>query len=125
MIWSAELEGLAWSSRLVLRVVGRGSDIASTGGGRAWLVVVPAEVGVVAEFPEQRVSSIGEPYVMEDVPRLDEMCGGEERAQDDAESADDDVGNAEERVAAAHDGPRGDDERLGAAIDGHGEVCAC
>lgn len=44
-----------------------------------------------------------------DKPGLDQMCGGKDGSEDDAQAADGDVGDAEERVAAADDGAGGDE----------------
>jgi hypothetical protein len=50
--------------------------------------------------------------------------GEEDSTKQNAETAHDNVRNAEEGVLAAHDGARGDEDRLGAAVCLDGETCA-
>ena len=54
---------------------------------------------------------------------LDEMRDGEERAEDDADAAYDDVCDAKEGILAAHDGAGRDDDRFCAAVFGYVEIC--
>lgn len=80
---------LGFAGHLAAARAGRGRSLG------LWLVgggVVPAEVGVVAELA-----------------RLDQVGGGEDATEEDAHAADGHVGDAEERVAAAHDGAGGDE----------------
>lgn len=49
------------------------------------------------------------------------MRGEEDDAEDNAESSNHDVGNAEEVVFAADNGTSGDDDGLGASVFGSGE----
>jgi hypothetical protein len=49
-------------------------------------------------------------------PWLDQMRGCKEDAEDDADPSDDDVGDAEEGVLAAHYGARADYDRFCAAV---------
>jgi len=60
--------------------------------------------------------------VVAEFSRSDEMGDGEDGAEDNAQAADDDVGDAEERVSATDGGARGDDDGLGAAVDFDWEV---
>jgi hypothetical protein len=55
---------------------------------------------------------------------FDEMGGGEECAEHDADAADDDVGDAEEGVLAAHYGAGADYDGFCAAVFGYVEVCS-
>jgi hypothetical protein len=57
-----------------------------------------------------------------ELPWFDEMGYCEDGSEEDAETADDDVGNAEEWVLAAHDGAGGYDYGLCAAVFRYGEV---
>lgn len=50
------------------------------------------------------------------------MRGGEDSTENDAYTSDDNVRNAEERVAATHDCAGGDEHRLGTAVLSNGEV---
>jgi len=45
------------------------------------------------------------------------MCGGEQSAEEDANTSNDNIGNAKERVPAAHDGASTDEDGLGAVVD--------
>lgn len=45
-----------------------------------------------------------------DVPWFDQMCNGEDDAENDAKTANDDVCDAEEGVLAAHDRSGGDED---------------
>lgn len=56
------------------------------------------------------------------LPGTDQMRDCEEGAEHDADAADDDVGDAEEGVLAAHYGAGGDDDGFRAAIFGDVEV---
>lgn len=58
-----------------------------------------------------------------DLPGLDKVGGEEDDAEDNAESSNHDVGNAEEVVLAAHNGTSGDEDGLGASVFGSGEDC--
>ena len=80
-----------------------GGGTTSRLGGRG---VVPREIRMIAEFSG-----------------LDQVRGGEDGAEDDADATDDDVGDSEEGVAAAHDAAGGNENGLGAAKLGHLEVC--
>ena len=51
------------------------------------------------------------------------MHAGEERAEDDADATDDNVGDAQKGILAAHDGAGRDDDGFGTAVGGDGEVC--
>ena len=51
------------------------------------------------------------------LPGLEELSHGEEGAKEDAEAADDDVGDTEERVSAAHDCTSREQDGLGAGVD--------
>lgn len=53
---------------------------------------------------------------MADIPWLDEMRGREDGTEDDAETANDNVGDAQKVVAAAHDGAGGDEDGLLALV---------
>lgn len=55
------------------------------------------------------------------LPRLNKMGREEDDTEDNAESSDHDVGDAEEVVFAAHNGASGDNDGLGASIFGGGE----
>lgn len=57
----------------------------------------------------------------EDSPRLDDVRDGEQRAEHDADSTNNDIGNAQELIAPSNDGPRGEDNGFGAAKLGDGE----
>lgn len=57
-------------------------------------------------------------------PRLDEMPQGEGESEQDADAADGDVGDAEERVPAADERDGRDHDRLGPAKGLDGVVCA-
>ena len=57
------------------------------------------------------------------VPWLDQVCNSEDNAKENAHAAYDDVCNAQERVAPAHDGTGGDDDGLGALVLVRREVC--
>ena len=70
-----------------------GTTRASLSGGRRR--VVPGQVGVVAQLPW-----------------LDHVCHGKHNTQEDADAADNEVGNAKEGVSAAHDGTRRQDDGL-------------
>ena len=59
-----------------------------------------------------------------DIPGLDNVRRGEDGSEQDAQAADDDVGNAEERILAADDGASRDDDGLCAAEAGHVEFCS-
>ena len=52
------------------------------------------------------------------------MRKSEYSAENDADAAHDDVGDAHERVLAAHHGSSGQNDRLGAVKLGHREVCS-
>lgn len=93
---------------------------------RRRLVIVPRQIRMVAQFPgrEQTISgpvnlnwnargkskgpSIGDRSLYE--PRLDEMRRGEQRAQNDADATDNDIGDTQERIPTAHDRSSRDDE---------------
>ena len=60
---------------------------------------------------------------MSSIPWLDEMGGEEDDTEDNAQAGDDDVGDAQEVVATAHNGTGGDDDGLGAPVFGSGENC--
>ena len=54
-------------------------------------------------------------------PWLDQVCDREYHAQNDAGTSDNNVGDSQERILAAHDGSRGDEYRLRTAVDRHRE----
>lgn len=56
------------------------------------------------------------------LPWLDEMGCGKERTQEDADTADNDIGNAQERVPATHDSASGDEDRFRAVVNGDWKV---
>lgn len=56
-----------------------------------------------------------------DLPGLDEMRCEEDDTEDNAESSNHDVGDAEEVVFAAHNGTSGDKDGLGAFVFDSGE----
>jgi hypothetical protein len=56
------------------------------------------------------------------IPWFDEMGYGEDGPEEDTEAANDDVGDAEEGVLAAHDGPGGYDYGLCAAVFRYREI---
>ena len=58
-----------------------------------------------------------------DIPWLDEMCGCENGTEDNAETANDDVGDAQEVVAATHNGTGGDEDGLLALVYFGREIC--
>lgn len=58
-----------------------------------------------------------------DLPRLDQVRGSKERAQQDAHAGDDNVGDAQEGIASAHDGARAEENCLCPAVLFHREVC--
>jgi len=51
-----------------------------------------------------------------EIPWLDEMCYCEDSSEEDAKAPNNDVGDAEERVLAAHYGARGYDYGLCATV---------
>ncbi len=55
--------------------------------------------------------------------RFDEMSDGEEGTEHDTDSTDDDVGDSEEGVLAAHYGAGADYDGFGTAVVGYVEVC--
>lgn len=57
-----------------------------------------------------------------EIPWFDEMGHSEDGSQEDAKATDDDVGDAEEGVLAAHDSAGGYYDGLGAAVFRDGEV---
>jgi hypothetical protein len=75
---------------------------------RAGPLVVPAQVCMVAQFPW-----------------LDQMRSREKDAEDDADPAYDDVGDAKEGVLAADYGGGGDDDGFCAAVLSYVEVWGC
>ena len=77
---------------------------------------------MVAQFPSE-VSALFRALRSSSIPWLDQMGDCEDYAQDYAKTADSDVGDAQERVLAAHDSSRGDENRLRAAVDLDREVC--
>lgn len=79
--------------------------IASRGRGCAGPLIIPGQVGVVTQLSG-----------------LDQMRDGEQSTKDDADSANYDVGDAEEGVLSAHDSTSRDDDGLCAAIFGNIEV---
>ena len=62
--------------------------------------------------------------VVAQLPRLDEMRGGEDRAEQKTQATHDQVRNTEEVVLAANDCSCGDENLLGAAILCDWKVCA-
>lgn len=79
--------------------------IPSTSRSRRSLVVVPGEIGVVAQFP-----------------RLDQVCNSEDHAEHDADACYDDVGDSEEGVLASDDSAGRDDDRFCSTVIGYVEV---
>ena len=74
-------------------------------------------MSVVAQFSEthvRRLSNLSDGGF--GLPGLYEMGDGKDNAEDDTQSSDHDIGDAEEVVLAAHDRPCGNQERLCAAI---------
>jgi len=61
--------------------------------------------------------------VVAELAWLDEMRDGEERAENDADAAYDDVGDAQEGILAAHDGAGRDDDGFCAAVFCYVEIC--
>lgn len=59
------------------------------------------------------------------LPWLDQMCGCEEDAEDNADPAYHDVGDAEEGILAADDSGGRDDDRFRATVLGYVEVWGC
>lgn len=74
-------------------------------GSSARLIVVPGKIRMITKFP-----------------RLNEMRSQEHRAQQDANTAHNKVCDTEERVLAAHDGARRDEDRFGTAVLVDGEA---
>jgi len=50
-------------------------------------------------------------------PWLNDMCSSEERTKQDANTANDDICNTQERILATHDCPRGDEHLLCPAVE--------
>src|SRR6266536_5138919 len=73
---------------------------------RTRLIIVPGEVCMISQFT-----------------RFDEMSDGEEGTEHDTDSTDDDVGDSEEGVLAAHYGAGADYDGFGTAVVGYVEVC--
>jgi hypothetical protein len=71
----------------------------------ARLIVVPGKIRMITKFP-----------------RLNEMRSQEHRAQQDANTAHNKVCDTEERVLAAHDSARRDEDRFGTAVLVDGEA---
>jgi len=55
--------------------------------------------------------------------RLDQMCSQEDRSEQDANAADNEVCDTQKGVFAAHDGARGDEDGFCAAVFVDGVAC--
>lgn len=98
----------------------------SSRGRSAWLVIVPTQVSVIAEFSVEALRLVFFDETLgkkSDSPRLDEVRGSEQSTEKHAHTGNDDIGNSKKGVAATHDSSRTDQDGFSAAINSHGEVC--
>ena len=56
------------------------------------------------------------------LPWFNQVSNGEDDTKDNADTANDDIGDAEEGISSTHDGSRRDKNGLGASIDRDWEV---
>jgi hypothetical protein len=96
----------------------------ASGRGSRWMgVVVPRKIGMVAQFSNHGQHDYGWKWCgsAKDLPRSDQVCNCEDNAQHNTSSSNHHVGDSQERVLSTHHASRGDEDVLGATVNGHGE----